>query len=108
MCGIFVHNFLSDIEQPLFHRGPDNYGFENIDEWKFHHNRLAIQDLSSASSQPFSLDNKSYLIYNGEIYNHPQIRQEYLKSMSFDTSGDTEVMYRCLLYTSTLPTKRIV
>jgi asparagine synthase (glutamine-hydrolysing) len=74
----------------LSYRGPDNAGILNFDKYSFAHNRLAIQDLDSRANQP--LENSQFiLIFNGEIYNHFEIRKE-LKFQNFQTSSDTETI----------------
>ena len=56
------------------------------------HTRLSIQDLDSRSDQPFVRDG-DILVYNGEIYNFPELRTE-LEGLGhhFTTTGDTEVI----------------
>lgn len=65
----------------LRHRGPDAAGHRVIElpggTAELFHTRLAIQDLSVAGNQPFrSADGRFTLVYNGEIYNYPQLRAE--------------------------------
>jgi asparagine synthase (glutamine-hydrolysing) len=61
----------------LRHRGPDSYGHWEKDGTVFGHRRLAIVDLSEAGHQPMlSHDEKLVISYNGEIYNHLDIRAE--------------------------------
>ena len=66
----------------IAHRGPDDSG-EWIDESSkiaFAHRRLSILDLSKAGHQPmFSSSNRYILVFNGEIYNHLEIRKEIEK-----------------------------
>lgn len=62
------------------------------------HRRLSIIDLSSTGHQPFAFENL-YLVYNGEIYNYIELRDE-LKRLGyrFQTNSDTEVFlkaYHC-------------
>lgn len=69
----------------IAHRGPDNYGFwkDNIDSIAFIHRRLSILDLSTAGNQPMHSPSQRYVIsYNGEIYNHLEIRQSLEKEFS--------------------------
>jgi asparagine synthase (glutamine-hydrolysing) len=91
MCGIFA--FLSKlgiilpINRECFinncettkHRGPDNTKYLDLNENKllFGFHRLAINDITSTGDQPLSLDNKYWLICNGEIYNHNELAQKY-------------------------------
>src|SRR5437868_10997416 len=63
----------------LRHRGPDrsNIWLDPGSNIGFAHTRLAIVDLSAAGDQPMRSHSGRYLIiYNGEIYNHQQMRQE--------------------------------
>lgn len=78
----------------LAHRGPDGEGFWKDDANRifFAHRRLSIIDLSDASHQPFEFGNY-VLIFNGEIYNYRELKQELrLKGYQFSTSGDSEVI----------------
>lgn len=69
-------------------------GSENI--CYFLHSRLSIIDLDSRANQPFHYNNKT-LIYNGEIYNYVEIRDELKKlGHQFNTSSDTEVLIHAL------------
>jgi len=56
--------------------------------------RLAIQDPTEASAQPFaSADGRLFLAFNGEVYNHAEIRRELeAEGIAFRTRGDTEVV----------------
>ncbi len=80
----------------LQHRGPDGSGYEFIEEPQCQiglgHRRLSIIDLSNAAAQPMKY--KSWLIvFNGEIYNYQEIRNELLlQGHIFDTHSDTEVI----------------
>ncbi len=63
------------------------------------HSRLTILDLSEASSQPFtSSDGRYSLVFNGEIYNYIELREEltYL-GVTFNSTGDTEVLMNVLI-----------
>jgi len=106
MCGIIgaigVHSSLSsDIALNLIsHRGPDSSGVFIRDKFFIGHTRLSIQDLSENGSQPMYSEDKRYvIIFNGEIYNHLEIRREILAHRSFKSSGDTEtVLYAYIEY----------
>ena len=97
MCGIAgsVNFKLSYpvIDQNMFHRGPDEQtGFmaDNID---LYHLRLSILDIEGGK-QPMHLDDRYTIIFNGEIYNHYEIRA--LLYLNGKTSSDTETLL--LLY----------
>jgi asparagine synthase (glutamine-hydrolysing) len=74
-------SILESMINTLHHRGPDSAGF-----WYDHNNqvglsfaRLSILDLSIAGSQPMTSNNGKYVIvYNGEIYNHFDLRNEIM------------------------------
>ena len=56
------------------------------------HERLAIVDPKSGKQPLFSQDKKLILAANGEIYNHMQLRKEFIGSYEFSTSSDCEVI----------------
>jgi asparagine synthase (glutamine-hydrolysing) len=92
MCGIAGSvNFKLDIEvltKDLLHRGPDDqqtYLDENV---CLHHHRLAILDIA-AGKQPIHF-NELTIIFNGEIYNHHEIRKKY--NLRCITNSDTETI----------------
>lgn len=99
MCGIL--GLVSDnIDEIVFskslelmkHRGPDNSSIMSMDNVIFGHNRLSIIDLDARSNQPFTKENLT-IIYNGEIFNFLEIKQELIKlGKKFTTSSDTEVL----------------
>lgn len=79
----------------LSHRGPDGEGFWNDGEGKawFGHRRLAIIDTSAAAAQPMHYGNRYTIIYNGELYNYKELRQELAGlGYTFQTASDTEVI----------------
>lgn len=102
MCGIagivsFTRNI--DLSAPIrrmtdamAHRGPDADGFFINENIALGHRRLSIIDLSTAANHPVSDAKGRYqIIFNGEIYNFQEIKQE-LKEYHFNTNGDTEVI----------------
>lgn len=86
-------NLLNKINNCLCHRGPDSSGSIAETHIIFGHNRLAIQDLSKNGFQPMKSASGRYVItYNGEIYNHLKIRNEYFPSLSWKGLSDTETL----------------
>jgi asparagine synthase (glutamine-hydrolysing) len=76
------------------HRGPDDEGVFIEGNVGLGFVRLSILDLSPAGHQPmFSADNRYVVVFNGEIYNYLELRDE-LKALgrSFQTGTDTEVL----------------
>jgi len=68
---------LERMTSAVAHRGPDDVGRWTEDSVGFGHRRLAIVDLSPAGHQPmFSADERFVLTFNGEIYNHADLRAE--------------------------------
>ena len=75
------------------HRGPDGSVVLSDTGVTMGHNRLAIIDLSLASSQPMkSPDGRFMLTYNGELYNFRELKEEIGDRYQFKTEGDTEVV----------------
>ena len=103
MCGIagllrLTDDFAIDPEAirrmtgSMMHRGPDAEGHFTEGGVFLGHRRLSIIDLSDSANQPFTDGSGRYVIvYNGEVYNFPQVRQ-LLAGHSFRTQGDTEVI----------------
>lgn len=88
--------WLNSANTSISHRGPDSEGewWDKSERVGLAHRRLAIVDLSPAGSQPMhSVRYGLTVVFNGEIYNHRELRIE-LKRMgfSFDSDSDTEVL----------------
>ena len=86
---------VSNIAKSLEHRGPDNSSIKYISESvSLIHTRLSIIDLNARSNQPFSsIDQRYTIVFNGEIYNYKEIREELIScGATFITDGDTEVL----------------
>lgn len=77
----------------ITHRGPDDYGYFFDEHVSFGFRRLSIIDLESGH-QPLCYENERYwIIFNGEIYNYVELRDELIKKgCSFSTHSDTEVI----------------
>ncbi|MHA1932816.1 MAG: asparagine synthase (glutamine-hydrolyzing), partial [Promethearchaeota archaeon] len=82
--------------QLINHRGPDDEGYYFEDQLFLGHKRLSILDLSERGRQPLkSPSGKTEIIYNGEIYNYIEIKNDLLhlnKDLNFNTETDTEVI----------------
>lgn len=78
----------------LLHRGPDGGGTTYLrdDTVALGHRRLAIVDLSSAGDQPMSSDDgRVHVVFNGEIYNHPDLRRTLeSRGHRYRSESDTE------------------
>ena len=84
----------------IAHRGPDSCGVFKDKGIFLGHSRLSIQDLSENGNQPmFSSDGRYVMIFNGEIYNHLDIRKELEKEYTFKSTGDSEtILYAYIKY----------
>lgn len=105
MCGILgsysnfnhLETFNSALAK-LSHRGPDDFGIKIVENNNstliLGHKRLSIIDLSNRGHQPMNSNDSRYtIVYNGEIYNYKEIRQELISiGFSFVTETDTEVL----------------
>lgn len=101
MCGLFASiGFAPDKKHidVVAHRGPDGEGWRVFDSpagpVALGHRRLAIIDLDARALQPMaSEDGRHWLIFNGEIYNYIEIREE-LRALGvrFRTESDAEVL----------------
>ncbi|MBN2020378.1 MAG: asparagine synthase (glutamine-hydrolyzing) [Sedimentisphaerales bacterium] len=77
----------------LRHRGPDEAGFYMGDGIGLAHTRLSIIDLSSGTQPIHNEDQSMWIIYNGEVFNYPELRQGLeSKGHRFYTTSDTEVL----------------
>ncbi len=105
MCGIsgFIskkrisEDTLRAMNDTMYHRGPDDDGVEiyKVGDYGvgFAQRRLSIQDLSELGHQPMhSQDGRLSIVYNGEIYNFLDIKEELKGEYSFKSACDTEVI----------------
>lgn len=107
MCGIsgiIFHRQASAIVQQmtsvLTHRGPDAMGIfcNESDTISLGHNRLSIIDLSTEANQPMhSKDRRYVLVFNGEVYNYLELKQELTPHYTFTTQTDSEVVFAAWL-----------
>lgn len=87
------------LNNKIEHRGPDAEGNFVEDNIALAHRRLSIIDPKNIiSNQPFFYSNRYVLVFNGEIYNYIEIRNQ-LKELGylFDTNSDTEVLLKAYL-----------
>jgi asparagine synthase (glutamine-hydrolysing) len=102
MCGIagILHSRekVSEVDlrrmaESIRHRGPDDQGFFISTQIGLAHNRLAILDLSSAGHQPMRAGD-IIIVYNGEIYNYLELKDELVNrhNYQFSSETDTEVI----------------
>ena len=61
----------------MFHRGPDDLGFESFQNCIIGQTRLSIIDLETRSNQPFE-DSDYSIIFNGEIYNYIELKKDLI------------------------------
>jgi asparagine synthase (glutamine-hydrolysing) len=105
MCGIAGGIGLANWDENkilsfISHRGPDSRGFYKDEHFFLGHTRLSIQDLSENGNQPmFSADGRYVIVFNGEVYNHLEIREHFKNEFHFKSTGDTEtVLYAFIKY----------
>lgn len=97
MCGIVGFNWndkslLKEMTDSIKHRGPDDEGFYCDTNVSLGHRRLAIIDLSEKGKQPMQCGD-NIIVYNGEIYNFIDIKNELIqKDHQFISHSDTEVL----------------
>jgi len=102
MCGIAgiirKHTLIQPDEinrmcNAMAHRGPDGEGTFIYEQLALGHRRLSIIDLEGGGQPIFTADRKYGIVFNGEIYNYKEIRQQLeQKGHSFHTQSDTEVL----------------
>jgi len=99
MCGIIgicaknASTFIEQANRSIAHRGPDDEGTYTDEYIALGHQRLSILDLSPTGHQPMhSADGDYVMIFNGEIYNHEEIRQQIANKYPFRSSGDSETL----------------
>lgn len=92
---------LTQMTSALSHRGPNSAG-HSIDSTSgiaLGHTRLAIMELSTSGAQPMQSHSKRYhLVFNGEIYNHLDLRRElrlHRPEPYFRGNSDTETILAC-------------
>lgn len=105
MCGIagilnlsfpdINRNVLAAMSDAIESRGPDAQGLFVEDFVGLAHQRLSIIDLSTGDQPMTTPDGRYTIVYNGEIYNFQEIRDELKRhGISFQTQSDTEVLLK--------------
>ena len=102
MCGIACYigssideglRFAQRAQPLLKHRGPDDTGIFNDDGVTLLHMRLSIIELSELGHQPMASScGRYHIIFNGEIYNHLELRKKFLPNYPFKGHSDTETI----------------
>ena len=99
MCGILAiigkgkdEQLVKQLSKRMSHRGPDESDIHITENGHIlSHERLSIIDLHSGK-QPIKGTTTAYMVHNGEIYNHQELREGVLKSHTFKTKSDSEVI----------------
>jgi len=101
MCGICGFNWndeklIRKMTQKIHHRGPDTSGIKTFPSFSLGNSRLSILDLSTLGNQPMSgRDGKLWIVYNGEVYNFREIKEELIaRGHKFKSHTDTEVVLK--------------
>ena len=101
MCGIAgivtkredKNEIIEAMSKRIEHRGPDGEGYFFDGDVALAHRRLSIIDLSTGNQPMFNEDDTVVTVYNGEIYNYVELRDELVKAgHKFKTKSDTEVL----------------
>ena len=101
MCGILAiigkgkdEKLVKTLSKRMAHRGPDESDLLVTENGHIlSHERLSIIDLHSGR-QPIKGTKSAYMVHNGEIYNHQELRDGILKNHTFKTKSDSEVIVR--------------
>lgn len=99
MCGIVgfyseernKEEVLKKMADRIKHRGPDGEGYYIGDKVALGHRRLSIIDIDGGSQPMYTEDKKYVVVFNGEIYNYLELKEE-LSEYEFTTNSDTEVL----------------
>ena len=95
-AGLPTATELLKTRQAMWRRGPDGAGIWWSEDGRcgLGHRRLSIVDLSDRASQPMmSADGSLVIVFNGEVYNHRELRRDLERQGAlFRTTSDTEVL----------------
>jgi asparagine synthase (glutamine-hydrolysing) len=91
--GTIQIGLLQQMNELIRHRGPDADGFYYWSNVGLAHRRLSILDLSEEGNQPMHFGDRYTIVYNGEIYNYLEIKEELISlGYAFKSATDTEVI----------------
>ena len=99
MCGVAaifandinLENQISKVIERISHRGPDDRGFYTNKNLSLGSCRLSIFDFSANAKMPMTDSSNRYVVvYNGEIYNFPEIKKKF--NIKTKTNSDTEIL----------------
>ena len=101
-----LYEIVDKMSDSLNHRGPDDRG--NWTDYNLglsiSHQRLSILDLTISGRQPMVSKNKRFVLaFNGEIYNHFDLRNELknnFKKNNWRSTSDTEVLLECISFST--------
>lgn len=99
MCGFLAiigkgkeEELVKELSKRMAHRGPDESDLHITENGHIlSHERLSIIDLHSGK-QPIQGTSSAWMVHNGEIYNHQELRNTILKDHTFRTKSDSEVI----------------
>jgi asparagine synthase (glutamine-hydrolysing) len=89
---IVSERIIEQMRDIQFHRGPDDGGIYLDEKIGLGHRRLSIVDVAHGAQPMFNADRSKVIIYNGEIYNHADHREELSAKYEFQTNCDTETI----------------
>lgn len=91
--GIANERLLHDMADLIQHRGPDADGYYVNQHVNLASRRLRVIDLAGGDQPISNEDGSIWIVYNGEIYNHPELRQQLeAKGHVYKTNSDTETL----------------
>jgi asparagine synthase (glutamine-hydrolysing) len=101
ICGILTRNpslvpdreLLERMRDVIAHRGPDGAGLHLGPGVGLAHRRLSIVDLAQGQQPMYSDDRRFVIVYNGEVFNHPDLQKELeAAGVRYRTHSDTETV----------------
>lgn len=93
-----MKNLVHGMNERIIHRGPDAEGLYADDDCSLGMRRLSIIDLDTGSQPVYSEDKTKLIVFNGEIYNYKELREQLLaEGCVFRTKSDTEVVLQGLV-----------